>query len=213
MAISSDGFVPARRTARPIPRPATLGDFLSKNAFADLSRREPARASAPGDDGNRVVSPPRSPGQKTSLFSQKASKTILFSQKAVQKTILFSQKVSRASPASSRASPSSSQDAITATATAHRRETGGRRATADDNHNDDDHNDRRRDKPVTCQRGGAANQGGPPPTTTTATTYDWLGPATTRHLPTHSAVTSGEGWLPPLTSPRQAKRHGADRPT
>ena len=52
-------------------------------------------------------------------------------------------------------------------------------------------------------------------TTTTATTYGWLGPArrTTRHLPTHSAVTSGEGWLPPLTSPRQAKRHGADRTT
>ena len=86
MAISSDGFVPARRTARPVPRPATLGDFLSKNAFADLSRREPARAAAPGDDSNRVVSPPRSPGQKTSLFSQKAT----------PKTILFSQKVSRA---------------------------------------------------------------------------------------------------------------------
>ena len=42
MAISSDGFVPARRTARPAPRPATLSDFLSKNAFAELGRREPA---------------------------------------------------------------------------------------------------------------------------------------------------------------------------
>ena len=54
-AISSGDFVPARRTARPAPRPATLGDFISKNAFAELAS---GPAAAPRDDDNRGVVPP-----------------------------------------------------------------------------------------------------------------------------------------------------------
>ena len=119
-AVSSGDFAPARRTVRPTPRPATLGDFLSKNTFAELASKpsqhgDPRRASIGPDAAPRrgVVSHPPSPGYDsiTSATTRRSS--------AISRT--------------------SRIDANQATAKAYG-ETGGRRATTVDNDDDNHHN-------------------------------------------------------------------------
>ena len=194
-AVSSVEFAPARRTARPMPRSATLGDFLSRNTFAELAsepsaevaskpsqggetRRAPTGpAAAPRDrastgpaaaprDDRGVASRPPSPGY-TSTTSANAKKISDSTTSAITKKTTYI-------------------DATKATAKAYG-ETGGRRATADDNHYDDDHNDNHDGHDVRLV--GPSNDATP----AKAKCRDVRG-----------------GVAPPLTSLRQAKRHGAD---
>ena len=167
MAISSDGFVPARRTARPAPRPATLGDFISKNAFAELAS---GAAASTGDDDNRgVVSHPPSPG-----YASTTSPTIRAS------TTSPTTRKTCASRIASIPSTTVYEHATKATAKAYFGETGGRRATTDN-----DHNGRRHDDDHDVRLVG--------PSKTSDECRDVRGDV-----------------LPPPTSLRQAKRHGAD---